>query len=153
MSLAGILIGMILMIWRGSFIEQMIRVVGYILLVTAAVYLAMYFRGNRRNETQLGYAIAAAGSGLLLILLSGLLLRAFPVIAGVVMILSGVATLLKTYNDSNTPLYSKLMSGLVIIAGILIAIHPGRIADAIVFCVGVAFVINGISGLLASRQI
>ena len=153
MSAAGIVIGLILMIWRGQFVEQMIRVVGYVLLAAAAVYLVMYFRNNRQNDAQLGYAVIAAGAGLLVILLSHLLLRAFPVIAGVLMIVSAGATLLKTYNDSDVSLYSKLLSVLVIVIGILIVLHPGRIANTIVFCVGAAFVVNGVSGLLMSRQI
>ena len=152
MSAAGIVFGLILMIWRGQFVEQMIRVAGYVLLAAAAVYLVMYFKDNRQNEAQMGYAVVAAGAGLLLILLNRTLLRAFPVIAGVVMIVSAAATLLRTYRDSNVPLYSKLLSALVIVIGILIVIHPGRIADTLVFCVGLAFVVNGISGLVASRQ-
>ena len=49
MSVAGIVFGLILMIWRGQFVEQMIRVAGYILLAAAAVYLVMYFRSNRQK--------------------------------------------------------------------------------------------------------
>ena len=146
------MIGLILMIWRGQFVEQMIRVAGYVLLAAAAVYLVMYFRDNRQNEAQMGYAVMAAGAGLLMILLSRTLLRIFPVIAGVVMIVSSAATLMRTYRDSNVPLYAKLLSALVILIGILIVLHPGRIADTIVFCVGAAFVVNGISGLITSRQ-
>ena len=112
----------------------------------------MYFRDNRQNEAQMGYAAMAAGAGLLMILLSRTLLRIFPVIAGVVMIVSSAATLMRTYRDSNVPLYAKLLSALVILIGILIVLHPGRIADTIVFCVGAAFVVNGISGLITSRQ-
>ena len=153
MSVAGIVAGLILMIWRGKFVEQMIRVVGYVLLAAAAVYLFKYIKENSRNQTLLGYAVAAAGAGLLLILLSRLLLRAFPAIAGVLMILSGAATLVQTFNDRNVPVYSKLLSALVIVLGILIAIQPGRIANAIVFCVGAVFVVNGVSGLLAIRRI
>ena len=103
MSVAGIVFGLILMIWRGQFVEQMIRVAGYILLAAAAVYLVMYFKNNRQNEAQMGYAVVAAGAGLLMILLSRTLLRVFPVIAGVVMIVSAAATLLRTYKDSNVP--------------------------------------------------
>ena len=153
MSVAGIIIGLILMIWRGSFVASMIRVIGYILLAAAAVYLVMYFRDNRQNETLLGYAVAAAGTGLLLILLCGTILRIFPVLAGIAMILSGAVTLIQTAGNKYIPLYSKLLSALVIVLGILIVTRPGRIADAIVFCVGTVFVVNGISGLIASRDI
>ncbi len=153
MSIAGIIIGLILMIWRGSFVESMIRVIGYVLLAAAAIYLVMYFRENRQNEVLLGYAVAAAGAGLLLILLCRTILRIFPVLAGILMILSGAVTLLQTAGNKNVPLYSKLLSVLVIALGILIVTRPGRIANAIVFFVGVVFVINGISGLIASRDI
>ena len=107
MSIAGIVIGLVLMIWRGRVIEQMIHVVGYILLAAAAIYLLMYFRSSRQNEAQLGYAIAAAAAGILLILLSRFLLSAFPRIIGIVMIVTAAATLLKTYNNSDVSLYSK----------------------------------------------
>ena len=49
MSIAGIVIGVILMIWRGTVVEQMIRVVGYVLLAAAAVYLVMYYQGKKQN--------------------------------------------------------------------------------------------------------
>ena len=95
-SIAGIIIGLILMIWRGSFIESMIRVIGYVLLGAAAVYMIMFFKENRQNETLLGYAIGTAGAGLLLILLCRSILRIFPVLAGILMIMSGVVTLTQT---------------------------------------------------------
>lgn len=152
-SIASIIIGLILMIWRGVFVEQMIHVIGYVLLAAAVVYLVMYFKNGKEDETQLGYGVVAAGAGLLLILLSHLLLRAFPVIVGVLMILIALTTLMKVYNDKNTPLYIKLLYVLVAVMGILVLLHPGRIAGALVFCVGLALVVNGVSGLLMSRNI
>ena len=153
LSVAGIVIGLILMIWRGLFIEQMIRVTGYVLLAAAAAYLVVYFRHHRQDETLLGCSVFAAGSGLLLILLSRMLLNAFPVIAGVIMMMSGAGSLMETFGDRNTPVYVKLLSVLVIGLGILIVIQPGRIADMIVFCVGAGLVVNGISGLIMTRRI
>lgn len=153
MSVAGIVIGLILMIWRGQFVEQMIRVVGYVLLAAAAAYLVLYFRDKQQDQTQLTYAIVSAGAGLLLILLCRVLLRAFPVIVGVLMIMSAAAVLLSTFKDKETPLYTKVLAALVIVLGILIVIQPGRIANALVFCVGAVLVVNGVSGLLMSRQI
>lgn len=153
MSVAGIIIGVILMIWRGSFVESMIRVMGYVLLAAAAVYLVMYFKDNKGDQTQLGYAVVCGGAGLLMIFLCRTILRAFPVIAGVLMILSGVATLAQVIKEKDVPLLSKILPIVVVILGILILTQPGRIANAIVFCVGVVFVVNGISGLLANREI
>ena len=60
MSIAGIVIGLILMIWRGSFVESMIRVIGYVLLAAAAVYLIMYFKNKQSDSVMLGYAGVAA---------------------------------------------------------------------------------------------
>lgn len=153
MSIAGIVIGLILMIWRGSFVESMIRVIGYVLLAAAAVYLIMYFKNKQSDSVMLGYAGVAAGAGLLLILLCKTIYRAFPVIAGILMIISGAITLLQVLQDKEVPLFNKILPVLVIIFGILILTRPGKIADAIVFCVGAVFVVNGISGLLASREI
>ncbi len=153
MSIAGIVIGLILMIWRGSFVESMIRVIGYVLLAAAAVYLIMYFKNKQSDSMMLGYAAVAAGAGLLLILLCKTIYRAFPVIAGILMIISGAITLLQMFQDKEVPLFNKILPALVIIFGVLILTRPGKIADAIVFCVGAVFVVNGISGLLASREI
>ena len=153
MSAAGIVTGLILMIWKGRVIEQMIRVVGFILLAAAAVYLLMYFRSSRQNETQLGYAIAAAAAGILLIMLSRFLLSAFPRIIGIVMSVTAAATLLKTHNNGNVSLYSKLLYLLVISAGIVIAVKPSGLINTMAFFIGVAFVVNGVSGLVMSRQI
>ena len=153
MSVAGIVIGLILMIWRGSFVESMLRVIGYVLLAAAVVYLVMYFKESQGDQTLLGYAVAAGGAGLLLILLCRTILRVFPVIAGVLMILSGIVTLAQVIKDKDVPLISKLLPVLVIALGILIVTRPGRIANAIVFCVGAVFAVNGISGLLANREL
>ena len=88
-----------------------------------------------------------------MVLLCGTILNIFPVIVGILLILNGCTALLQTWNDPNTPLYSKLLSVLVAVMGVLLVIHPGRIADAIVFCVGAAFFVNGISGLLMNSRI
>ena len=153
MSVAGIVIGVILMIWRGSFVASMIRVMGYVLLAAAAVYLVMYFKDSKGDQTQLGYAVVCGGAGLLMIFLCRTIVRAFPVIAGVLMILSGVGTLAQVIKEKDVPLLSKILPVVVIVLGILILTQPGRIANAIVFCVGAVFVVNGISGLLANREI
>ncbi len=152
MSIAGIVIGVILMIWRGTVVEQMIRVVGYVLLAAAAVYLVMYYQGKKQNEVQLWYAAISGGAGLLLVLLSGVLLRFFPVMAGILLIINGSVSISQTYNNHEVPLYSKLLSVLLIALGILILIHPGAIANAIVFCIGAASAINGVCGLLDLRR-
>lgn len=152
-SIAGIVIGLILMIWRGDFVEGMIRVIGFVLLGAAAVYLVMYFVNKPSDSTKLGYAACSAAAGLLLVLLCKTIYRAFPVIAGILMIISGAVTLIQVFKDKEVPLFNKILPVLVIAFGILILTRPGRIANAIVFCVGAVFVVNGISGLLASREI
>ena len=144
--IAEIIAGLVLMIWRGQVVEQMIRVVGYIL--TAAAYIVFYFTGGRRDEMLLGYAALSGAAGALLVLLSGFFLRAFPILAGCLMILSSAAGLYQMMNSIYTPWYSKALSVLVLLLGILILIHPGAIANAIVFCIGAAFMVNGISGLI-----
>lgn len=146
--IAEIIAGLVLMIWRGQVVEQMIRVVGYILIAAAAAYIVFYFTGGRRDEMLLGYAALSGAAGALLVLLSGFFLRAFPILAGCLMILSSAAGLYQMMNSIYTPWYSKALSVLVLLLGILILIHPGTIANAIVFCIGAAFMVNGISGLI-----
>lgn len=152
MSAAGIVIGLILMIWQKSVLTTLIRVMGYVLMGAAAIYLVSYFVQKRQNETQLGYAIAAGGAGLVLVLLCRTIVHIFPVLMGVVLIMNGAAALIQTYNKKYVPLYSKLLSGLLILLGILIVTQPGSIVNMIVFCIGAAFVINGISGLVTSSR-
>ena len=96
---------------------------------------------------------AAAAAGILLILLSRFLLSAFPRIIGIVMIVTAAATLLKTYNNSDVSLYSKVLYVLVIMIGIVIAVKPTGLINTMAFFIGVAFVVNGFSGLLLSREI
>lgn len=153
LSIAGIVIGAILMIWQKGVLTTLIQVMGYILIATAVVYLVMYFKNNRQNETEMGYAIVSAGAGLLLVLLNKVIVNAFPVVMGIVLIMNGALSLMQTYNKKEVPLYSKILSALIIALGILIVIHPGKIADAVVFCVGAAFAVSGIAGLLSCREI
>ena len=98
-------------------------------------------------------AALSGAAGALLVLLSGFFLRAFPILAGCLMILSSAAGLYQMMNSIYTPWYSKALSVLVLLLGILILIHPGAIANAIVFCIGAAFMVNGISGLIMIRRI
>ncbi len=153
MSAAGIVIGLILMIWQKSVLITLVRVMGYVMIAAAAVYLVMYLKNNRQNDAELGYAIAGAGAGLLLVLLCRTIVNIFPVLMGIFLILSGAAALFKSFDDSNVPVYSKLIAALVILLGIMIVLQPGWIVNSIVFCIGAALVVNGISGLLMSRQI
>lgn len=152
MSIAGIVIGLVLMIWQKGVLTTLIRVMGFLMIVTAVIYAIQYLTSAVKDQTQIGYAVMSGIFGLLLVLLNQVIVDAFPIIMGLLLILNGAAALMQTWQDRNIPWYSKVLSALLIVLGVLIITRPGAVADVFVFLIGVGFVINGVAGLVMSRE-
>ncbi len=151
MAAASILFGIYLIIARSSALYTVIRILGYGLLGTALVYLVYYFGDRERDRTSLMYAAAAGVAGLLIMMLAPSIVNFFPVLAGILLILSGVSDLLSLRGHADGK--AKILPVVLIILGLLVVTHPGAIAGAVVAIAGGAFILNGLTDLNIIRKL
>ena len=151
LSIAGIIIGAILMIWQRTALITLIRITGYVLIAAGITYLVFYISGKEKNEVQLSYAVISGGGGLLMVLLSRTIVNIFPILMGVLLIVNGITALVQTIRSPIVPVYNKILSAAAVALGLLIVIRPAMITNTIVFWIGVAFAVGGISGLVTKR--
>ena len=152
MAAASIAAGIFLMIARRSALYTLVRVLGYVLIGIAVAYLLLYLFGKNKNQIQLSYAGGAAVAGALIILLAPTVINLFPILAGIALIAIGIMNLTAA-RDGIYPTYSKIGPILTIVLGVLVLFHPGAIVNMVVFLVGAALVLNGLSELDLIRRL
>ena len=152
LAIASIVIGVFMMIRRGSMVADLLKIVGYLLLAAGAAYLIFYFIGKNREGVRLGYAAVAAIAGLVLILRPYSVLSIFPILAGAVLVINGISNLIQASQGEGAPSYSRIVAIVIIIIGALLIFRPFRIWDALVFIMGAALVLNGLADLDIIRR-
>ena len=152
LAIASIVIGIFMMIRRGSMVADLLKIVGYLLLAAGAAYLIFYFIGKNREGIRLGYAAVAAVAGLVLILRPYSVLNIFPILAGAVLVVNGISNLIQASQGEGAPGYSRIVAIVIIIIGALLIFRPFRIWDALVFIMGAALVLNGLADLDIIRR-
>ena len=152
LAIASIVIGVFMMIRRGSMVADLLKIVGYLLLAAGAAYLIFYFIGKNREGVRLGYAAVAAIAGLVLILRPYSVLNIFPILAGAVLVINGISNLIQASHGEGAPSYSRIVAIVIIIIGALLIFRPFRIWDALVFIMGAALVLNGLADLDIIRR-
>ena len=152
LAIASIVIGVFMMIRRGSMVADLLKIVGYLLLAAGAAYLIFYFIGKNREGVRLGYAAVAAIAGLVLILRPYSVLNIFPILAGAVLVVNGISNLIQASQGEGAPSYSRIVAIVIIIIGALLIFRPFRIWDALVFIMGAALVLNGLADLDIIRR-
>lgn len=152
LAIASIVIGIFMMIRRGSMVADLLKIVGYLLLAAGAAYLIFYFIGKNREGIRLGYAAVAAVAGLVLILRPHSVLNIFPILAGAVLVINGLSNLIQASQGEGAPSYSRIVAIVIIIIGALLIFRPFRIWDALVFIMGAALVLNGLADLDIIRR-
>ncbi len=148
-SIAAMIIGLILIIWQRSAGETIIRIIGYVMIATGVVYLIMFFTKRRENENLI-YAIGAAGAGLLLVLLAHLIVDAFPIIMGIVMILNAITAFSLSMKSGDTPWYMYIFFAALIVLGVLILLHPSFVANLMYLFIGISCLLSGVTGLMVA---
>ncbi len=152
-SVLSILLGIYLIFSGRSSLYTVIRVIGTALMAAGIAYLILYFIGSRKVQTNLYYAGMAFVTGLAVRWFAPALVNLFPVLAGIVLIVIGVANLTSVSGNSAFPAYSKIVPILIIVLGALILFHPGRVLDLVMAICGGALIVNGLSELDLIRRI
>lgn len=151
MAVTSILAGIFLMIARKRTTTFLIKVLGYALLALAVVYLVLYFIGERRDRIKLGYACGAAVAGILIRLLAPAVLNFFPILLGVIIVITGIGNLTAAKKQTY-PKTSMIGPILTIILGAVILFRPGFVLSTAIFLGGAALVMNGLTELDLIRR-
>ncbi len=150
---ASIVIGVVMIIKGGQVADDIVRIIGWLLVGTGAAYAASYFFGEDQDPVQLGYAIAAAAGGLLTVLLARTIIGVIPIALGALLILNGITNLGGANGASGSPAYSRGLAIAVIVLGVLVIIFGKTLINAAVLIIGICLVLNGLAELNLIRQI
>lgn len=148
-AIASIIIGVFMIIKGGTLADDMVRVIGYIMIGTGVVYALAYFFGPNKDQMLLGYAIVSAVAGLVIVLLAKTIVSAFPILAGAVLILNGLINLTQV---DGAPAYSKGTALLLIALGVLVIVFKYTVVNVVVILMGISLVLNGILSLDTVRR-
>ena len=149
-SVLSVIVGVMLIIARRSALDGTVRLIGGLMLLGAAAYALFYFIGFFRDRTQLMTAAGCAAAGIIFLSWPKMIVNLFPIIAGVILILNGLSNLAEARRSNGKG--TALTAVLVIIGGILIAFHPGFIANAVILCAGIVLTLNGAFDLMMLYQ-
>lgn len=153
-AIASIVFGVILLIWTGSALDVIVRIFGIILILSGLFSVIMFL--VRRDGLPLSTASFVGGVVLAVLGASiyfnpAWLVSIFPIVMGIVIVLSGVSDLGETITLGQNGIgkwwVSLLISIVIIGLGLLILFNPMKFADAIVKVIGIVLIINGISDL------
>lgn len=151
-AVASIVIGIVMVIKRGQVADDLVRIVGWIMLGMGVAYVASYFLSNDREQIQIGYAAAAVIGGLLLVILAPRIINLLPILAGSLLIINGITNLIGVNDESDVPAYSKGTAIAVIVLGLLIIIFSRTLINAAVLIMGICMILNGLAELDIIRR-
>lgn len=152
MAVVNIMLGIYLMIARNRAVITLIQIVGYVMIGIGVIYLALFLFGRqRRDNVQLGFAIGCAVLGLIVVLLAPAIELFFPIIIGIILILTALGNLTTT-RGGDYPLFSKIGPIVTMVLGVVIVVFPRESIDMVVLLTGIALAVNGISELLLIYQ-
>lgn len=152
-AIAGIIFGFILIIHAAAAVDALVRILGWILLVSAAAYLAKYFAQKEERETSLMVlGIILAVTGIFFVIRPDAIVNLFPLIMGIDLIIAGISDLVNAVSLDKAGVQGAkafiVMSAVVTILGIIVLLHPGAVADMIVTVMGISLLINGTLDLI-----
>ncbi len=151
-AVASIVIGIFMIIRRGAAAKDVLHVIGWLLIGTAAVYLVSYFMGKDRDNVQLGYAAGAGIGGLLLVLLAGSIVHLAPILAGALLIVCGITNLTGVNTESDIPKYSRGTAIAIIVLGALVIVFGKALISLAVLLIGICLILNGLAELDIIRR-
>ncbi len=153
-AVISIIIGLFLIIRRSSALDGLIWYVGILLLVGAVTYVLFYFTSKEKKKDTLFYAAILAIAAIVFLAKPQAIVNIFPMCMGILLVLSGAESLYRVFSfrGEGVRKYGVISSVLVIIAGIIVFLHPGAVADLITLFAGIALLLNGISDLMVAKS-
>lgn len=152
-AIVSLVFGLVLIIWQTGAVAGIIRVLGILVLVASVCTFVSYFAGrDKRNPPTLATAILELLVALLLVFAPGWLIALFPVLMGLVLVVSSIfnisALVSAPVKTGMFPL-GMVVSVITLVLGLVAIAQPMAMADVLTVIIGIAFLVNGITDLLA----
>lgn len=154
MAIAAIVFGFILILERASAVSALVKILGWIVLIAATVYVIRYFTAEKelRRTSRLVTGIILAIVGIVFVAKPDAVVNFFPFMMGVVMIASGISDLVTAVGFNKAGIKSSpaliAVSVGVIVLGVLIILQPGAVANAVMLLLGITMLVNGVFDLV-----
>lgn len=151
MAVLSILVGLFLIIRQGSAIADVVRIIGWLILIAGIVTFFTWLKD--KNTAEITTTIICIICGIIFISSPGWLINFFPILVGLLLIInsiSNITALSKSGQKSNASLISAVLS---LILGVLILFHPGALVNVITLLMGITLLINGISDLMLVNSV
>lgn len=158
LSIIAVLIaGIILVAAPGSTLITAAKILGTALIVFGVIRVVFYFLQkdkDKRSLLSLLYGFVGIVAGILIFAAPTFLINLFPVIAGIIIAVSGLADLIRSLRirklgGSNWVLFF-ILSLLTIAFGALIMFNPFESMTTLIRVIGVILIYDGIVGLIAA---
>lgn len=147
-AVLSIVMGIALILARRAAMEVIVRIFGIMIAVGGVGFIALYFFGPAgRDATALIAGIAAAAIGLLMFFYADAVDDFFLTLLGIMLVLNGLSNIANAGMNGEERILTGLFGVLVVVLGVLVVIHPGRMADGLMIYAGIFFVVNGVADL------
>lgn len=153
MAVISLILGILFIAFRGSAVESIIRIIGFILLASAAVYVITYFCGkeNKGNPSTMATAILCVLFGIICVITPAWLVALFPVVMGIILIINSIFNISAFFSvrtKDRKAGVSVVLSVLTLIFGIIALAHPAAMANFLIVFIGTTMLFNGVGDLV-----
>ena len=155
-AVLSVALGIVIIIARRAALDLLVRIIGGLIITGGVALIAINLirpanvSGNMTTILVMGGLAILAG--IILISCAEGVVDFFPTLMGIFLIFNGLSHLAFAGTDPDNRIAATIMGAIIIILGILIVMHPGFIANAIMIFIGSAFIVNGLFDLFMMKQ-
>lgn len=155
-AVLSVALGIVIIIARRAALDLLVRIIGSLVITGGVALIAVNLirpnDGSGNMTTVLVMGGLAILAGIILISCAEGIVDFFPTLMGIFLILNGLSHLAVAGTDPDNRIVAVIMGVIIIILGVLIVMHPGFIANAIMIFIGSAFIVNGLFDLFMIKQ-
>ena len=156
-AVLSVALGIVIIIARRAALDLLVRIIGGLIITGGVALIAINLirpanvSGNMTTILVMGGLAILAG--IILISCAEGVVDFFPTLMGIFLILNGLSHLAFAGTDPDNRIAATIMGAIIIILGILIVMHPGFIANAIMIFIGASFLVNGLFDLFLVKRV
>ena len=151
-----LILGIILASHPGSVLKTVARLMGVALIIAGAVYLLGWRKDRDRSVIRAGGAVLEILAGLILLAAPAFVLSLFPVLAGVVIVLYGIADVLSALSirrNGGRWKTSLLLAVITVALGLLLLANPFSTMAILVRVLGLVLIYKSVTGIFIELQL
>lgn len=154
-AVISIAFGIALIIARSAAMEVVVKITAGMLIACGVGCVLMFLFAPVKESMQLAIGGLAAAIGFLVWFNSDFVVRLFPILTGIYLVLNGLSNLapLSMPDENAGRGLIILFSVLMFIAGLFIIFHPAAVEDTLMLIVGISYVVNGILDLILLHRV